>query len=85
MIPMLAVIRVRHRKGRFALWAPLFLIWLLLAPVAVILAPIAMAISLVRRRNPVRLAAAAVGVLGALTGLVIEVDSPAASVLVRIQ
>ena len=84
MIPVWAVIHVRHAGGGFRLWAPLFLVWLVLAPLAVVLSPIGAAVCAARGLNPVKAAGAMAGVIGSLAGVVIEVDSPKAGVLVRI-
>ena len=85
MIPLIAVVSVRHPKGRLRIWAPLFLVWLLLAPLAVFAAPFAILACAAAGRNPIVAGGAMLGVLCALSGLLIEVDSPAAQVLVRIQ
>jgi hypothetical protein len=84
MIPLIAVISVRHAKGRVRLWAPLFLVWLLLLPLALVLSPIALAACALNRIDPIRACRAAALLLAGLSGLLIEVESPAARVLVRI-
>jgi hypothetical protein len=84
MIPLVAVVSVRHAKGRVRIWAPLFLAWIVLLPFAVILTPFAFAAWLAAGRNPIRACGSALAVFTALSGLVIDVDSPAAKVLVRI-
>ena len=84
MIPMIAQIHVRHAHGRLRLWIPLFLVWLLLLPFALVALPVAAIALRLRGIDPWR----AVAVLGslacALTGTLVEVDSPEATVLVRI-
>ena len=85
MIPMVAVVAVRHGRGRFKIWAPLFLIWLLLAPFALILAPFAAMACVVMGLNPFRVAGAWLAVLTGLSGLLVQVESPAAQVMVRVQ
>ena len=85
MIPMLMIVHVSPRGGpRLRFWLPLFLLWLLLAPLAVLLSPIAAAVCLARGINPVTALAGACGVLGSATGLCVDVESPGASVLVRV-
>ena len=85
MIPMYAVIEVSHPRGAFRLWAPLFLLWLVLAPVALILAPVALVACAIKGISPWRAAAAIAALLCALSGTHVQVDSPGAQVLVRIQ
>jgi hypothetical protein len=85
MIPMFAVVAVRHGGGRFKIWAPLFLLWLLLAPFALILTPFAALACVVMGLNPFRVAVAWFAVLTGLSGLLVQVDSPAAQVTVRVQ
>jgi hypothetical protein len=84
MIPLIAIVSVRHPKGCVRVWAPLFLAWLVLAPLAVLLAPFALLACAVTGVNPVRMTGAALAVLTGLSGLLVEVESPAARVLVRI-
>jgi len=85
MIPMVAEFRVEHPKGSFRIWAPLILAWVLLAPVAVALSPFACVACALRGRDPIQTFAAVLGVIAGLSGLVVEVDSPAARVLIRVQ
>ena len=84
MMPLLAIVRVRHSRGDFTLWAPLFLLWLLLAPVAVLAAPFFLGACLVRRFPPVTAASGVLGMLCALAGSSIEVDAPSAFVCIRL-
>jgi len=84
MIPVLAAIHVRHARGVVRLWAPLFLLWIVLIPIMLVLAfPVAL-VCLVVGVNPIRAGAAIGGVLFALNGTRVEVESPGASVLIRI-
>jgi uncharacterized membrane protein YccC len=85
MIPMIAVIRVRHSEGAFSLWAPLFLIWPLLALLILCLSPLIVLACLIARQNPWRAGTAAVAVICALSGVHVQVESPGAEVLVRIK
>lgn len=84
MMPLLAIIRVRHPGGGFSIWAPVILLWLLLATLGVILSPVLAAGALAQRRNPVTLAATFWRLVFALKGAVVEVEAPARSVLVRL-
>ena len=84
MIPMLAVIHVRHAKGGLRLWIPLVLLWLLLAPFALVALPFAAIAAAAYRVNPWRAGAVLAGLACALTGTRIEVESAEASVLVHI-
>ena len=57
MIPLVAVVSLRHQQSRiFRLWVPLPLIGLLLLPAAVLLAPLLLALCLVCQVNPLRVA-----------------------------
>ncbi len=85
MIPLVAEVRVRSPKVSFRLWAPLFLIWLLLLPLVLVLAPFALLAMAVLGRNSVRVSTSAIAILHALSGVLVEVESPAAQVLVRIR
>jgi|HubBroStandDraft_3_1064219.scaffolds.fasta_scaffold1023066_2 hypothetical protein len=99
MIPMLAEIRIGvARRRRLHLWLPLFLVWILLAALLVLLSPLILiglaALSvccLIRRHNPIvliRIVGSAIvrfgGVLAALTGVHIQIQSPGADVVVRV-
>jgi len=85
-MPMLAIVRIREAGGRdFSLWLPLLVIWLVLAPLALIILPFFFVLLAIKRVNPAKGVAAIVGVLCALGGTVIEVESPQSSVFVRIQ
>jgi hypothetical protein len=84
MIPVLAIVRIRHPKGRFGVWAPLILLWPLLALLALILAPVWTLYVLARGRNPAVLAGGICGLIFSLRGACVEIESPAASVLVRV-
>ncbi len=84
MIPMLAAIHVRHARGAIRLWAPLFLLWIVLIPIVLVLALPVAVVCLVTGVNPIRAAAAIGGVLFALAGTRVEVESPGAAVLIRI-
>ena len=84
MIPWLAVVRIRPEHGRrVSLWLPLILFWILLAPFAVLLIPMAMVYAAIRGMNPLKAILAIGRLLWALGGLRIEVESPNASVLIR--
>ncbi len=80
MIPLLAIIRIRRPQGDFSLWLPVFVLWLLL----VLLSPILAAAFMTRRVNPFAGLAGLAGLLGAANGLRLEVESPTASVQVRV-
>ncbi len=84
MIPLLAIVRVRRPRGRFDLWAPVILLWLVGALVALILSPLLFVFCLARRVNPIAMAVTLVRLVCALKGVNVEVESPAASVQVRL-
>ena len=84
MMPLLAIIRIRHAHGGFTLWAPLVLLWLLVAVLGLVLSPLLALGAWVGRRNPAALASGFWALVFASKGTVVEVVSPAASVLVRL-
>ena len=84
MMPLLAIIRIRGPRGGFSIWAPVVLLWPLAAVVALILAPFWMIYVLARRRNPLKIAVGICGLIFSLSGARVEIDSPAASVFVRV-
>lgn len=96
MIPMMMTLAVRHggvdrRTGqrvpgghRIRLWLPLFLIWILIAPFALLLSPLILLGVAMARLNPFRALTAAFGLLAALTGTLIEVETPDAVVNIRV-
>jgi hypothetical protein len=85
MIPLFAVVHVAHPKGEIRIWAPLFILWLLVLPFALVLWPLVFAALALAGLNPIRVSGAGLAVLCALPGVHIQVESPAARVLVRIQ
>ena len=80
MIPVLAIVRIRHAKGGFTLWAPVALLW----PLLVLTWPILAVGCLVQGRNPFAATARGWGLIFALRGVDVAVDSPASSVRVRV-
>lgn len=85
MIPCLAVVRVRSRRGRgFHLWIPLVLVWILLLPVAVLLLPLFLAYCLVGRVRIARAMNAFRSLFRGLKGTQIEVENRVCSVSLRI-
>jgi hypothetical protein len=84
--PMLAIVHILPARGRRALrlWVPLFLVWLILLPFALILLPVYFVMCAVMDIAPFRTLSAFFGLLGAMGGTHIEVDSPDASVFVHI-
>ena len=66
------------------LWLPLTPLWLLLAPFALVAAPALTLTPATRRLSPFRTAWAVGRLLLALSGSLIEVDSPAAVVRIHI-
>jgi hypothetical protein len=86
VIPMLMVVKVETDHARpVRLWIPLVLVWILLAPLALLLAPIAIVLALIVGLNPFAAIWAVGRVVTALNGVNVEVESPDANVLVRIQ
>lgn len=84
MIPLLAIVRIRHPRGGFGFWAPLALVWLVLAPLAVLLSPVFAIACFVMRLPPARAFAGVIAVLCASAGAQIEVDTHDTSVRVRL-
>jgi hypothetical protein len=84
MMPVLAIVRIRHPRGGFAIWAPVILLWPLVAALGLVLSPVLTGIALAKGRNPVAIADGLRRLVFSLSGLVVEVESPAASVLVRL-
>lgn len=85
MIPSLAVIRVRSRRGRgFHLWIPLVLVWVLLLPVALLVLPFFLLYCLVGRLRVARAMNACQSLFRGLKGTQIEVENRACSVSLRI-
>jgi hypothetical protein len=91
MIPMVAIVDIRHRSeplGRLRrdlyLWLPLFLLWLLLLPFALLAAPFLLLALLILGRNPFAVFAALFDLLSAVTGTRIEITSPDARVFIRV-
>lgn len=86
MIPLIAIIRIRHNdKGGFSLWIPLVLVWLLLLPFAVLLFPFAVIFCLLKRINPLKAIAAFCGLLNGLTGTRIEIENARSCVYVAVR
>jgi hypothetical protein len=96
MLPMMAIVNVRsrphilepdfceRRPRNIRLWLPLFLIWLVLLPFALLLAPFLLLALAVMGRRPIAIFAGALGLLTALSGTRIEVNSPQASVFIHV-
>lgn len=87
MIPLLAIVHVRHPKGAIRIWAPLFLVWLLVLLAAAILSPILIPAGLIALGfgfNIFRWAAALIAVVCSLSGVLVQVQAPKARVLVQI-
>ncbi len=76
----------RKERGRFVirLWLPLTLLWIILAPFALVAAPALALAPGTRRLSPIRAALGAGRLLLALSGTLIEVDSPAAVIRIHI-
>jgi hypothetical protein len=85
MIPLLAVVHVRNKRGPgLHLWVPLFLLWLLLAPAILLLSPLILVACLVGRVDPLRALSVVWQVCAGLTNTYIEVSHPGVSVLIRV-
>ena len=84
MIPLFATIHVRRAGGVIRLWAPIFLLWILMIPIAILLAIPLLIVCLIRGVSPIESSVAIAGIIGGLAGTRVEVDSPTATVLVRI-
>ena len=84
MIPLLATVSIRHPRGAFRIWAPLFLLWLLLLPLMVVALPMAAIWRLAGGRDFFPVIAGIGGVLCAASGTHVQVQAPGTEVLVRI-
>jgi hypothetical protein len=69
---------------RIRLWLPLTPLWILLAPFAVLLSPLLAVTPAARGVSPLRAAFAIGAVLLAMSGTVVEVDAPGATIRIRI-
>jgi hypothetical protein len=86
MMPMFATVRIRNETGRnFTLWLPLLLVWVVLAPFAVLILPLAAILLAAKRIDPAKAFTAIIVLLCSLSGMLIEVQSPKSSFLVRIE
>lgn len=80
----------RRRRGdpnhptRIGLWLPLTPLWLLLGPFALLFAPLLSLAPAARGVSPYRAAFAVGAVLLSLSGTVVEVDAPGATIRIRI-
>ncbi|HEY2356682.1 MAG TPA: hypothetical protein VGH86_04475 [Phenylobacterium sp.] len=74
----------RPRRVAIRLWLPLTPLWLILAPFALLAAPLLLAAPQMRGVRPVRAALAVGAALIALSGTVVDVDTPDALVSLRI-
>ena len=84
MMPALAVIRIRGRRGRHTVWLPLIFVWLLLLPLALVALPLLLAYCVIGRVSVARAAGTAAEVLGGLKGARIHVEGGAHSVSLEI-
>jgi hypothetical protein len=86
MIPMIAKVRVRSENGsRFSLWVPLILVWIVALPFALIILPVLAGVLIARGIDVGKGLSAIFVLLCSLSGTLVEVESPGASVAVRIQ
>jgi hypothetical protein len=72
------------RRPEVRLWLPMLLIWLLLAPFVILLSPLLLLGLAMVGLNPFRALAALLGLLAALGGTQIEVDTPDALVNIHL-
>ena len=83
--PLLATVRVHRCEGRdLRLHVPLFLLWLLLLPFALVVLPVAFVALLALDLDPVLVFGALGGLIAAISGTHIEVESPTASVFIHV-
>jgi hypothetical protein len=83
VIPLVAVVSLRHQESRtFRLWIPLPLIGLLLLPAAALLSPLLLALCLICRVNPLRVASVLWQIFQALRDTGFEVNERSAAVSV---
>ncbi len=85
MIPLIAIVQIKPRNGRrIRLWLPLFLVWLLLVVLGLLLSPLILIGCLIARLNPLQVIWSLIRVFVAMAGTNIEVQSPEATILVRV-
>ena len=69
---------------RIRLWLPLTPLWVLLAPFALLLSPLLALTPAARTVNPLKAAFAIGAVLLSMSGTVVDVDAPGATIRIRI-
>lgn len=74
----------RPRRVVVRLWLPVFLLWILLAPLALLALPLLAVILMPRRVDPFAALAAGAAILFALSGTLVEVEAPEASIRLRL-
>ena len=85
MIPLFAIVRIETPGADpVRLWLPLILVWILLAPFVLVLLPLLLVAAAVYGMSPFATLAALGGLLAALNDVHVEVQSPDASVLVKL-
>jgi hypothetical protein len=85
MIPWLAVIGIRARRGRgIHLWIPLVFLWILLLPFAALALPLFLVYCVVGRVSLVRAARTGAEILGGLKGTRVQFEDGAHCVSLRI-
>jgi hypothetical protein len=86
MMPQLAIVRVRDKRGhRVRIWIPVLPVVLLLSPVLLLVLLALVGICLAYRVNPGRVLYAGWQLLCGLSGMRIDVDQADAKVLVSIR
>ena len=85
MIPLVAIIRIRHDEHKpLSVWIPVVLFWILLLPFAILGLPILIVVCIAKGVDPFRAIPAGLGFIGALTGTHIEVENQRARVEITV-
>lgn len=83
-MPMFAIVSVRPRGGDpIRIWAPLFLLWIVGTPLLVLFLPFINLTMIAMRADP-RALSALLRLAVASRGLVVDIQSPGANVLIRV-
>jgi len=89
MPPLFVILAIRSSDHQFRLWIPLFILWLLLLPLFILLLPLVIVAEIVFtvigfRFHPLTILAACAGLISALKGLRVLVDSKSGNAKVHI-
>jgi hypothetical protein len=85
MPPLLARLQIVRRDGRhLRLWLPLFLFWLIALPFAIVALPVVIVILALMGRRPFAVIAAYWRVLGAMSGIEVELNGRRSSLALHV-